>query len=742
MTSTPSEFSQAHRQAKDEINLIALLNIILESKWLIAGITAICLVIAALYAILSTPIYYANTLLQVEQNQDNNDIMTEMAILFDTSSPVSAEMEILRSRLVVGSTVDQLQLHNSATPDYIPVIGRWLAQRSKELSNPGIFGFGGYVSGAESITIVQLDVPSSLQGKKLKLKATETGYELMTHEQELLVSGAVGEEYSFDYDREKGRVHIGELAARPGAMFTIVSESRLERIKSLQNELGITEKGKQSGVLDISLVGPEPQLIVEILDTLGAAYVAQNVERKVAEAEKSLAFLDTFLPELRQQVQDSEELYTRFRDSQSTYDLSTEAKATLDTTVSLQLQLLELEQKRRELLPQFTTAHPSVRAVDQQIAALNVEIDKLNEQSRRLPELEQQLLNLTRNVMVSSEMYVNLLNSHQQLRLIKEGKVANVRIIDTAEATETPIKPKKARSLLFGLVIGLALGVSAAALRRLLQPSVVDANDIEQSLGLHVMTTMPYSAKQAALHQKLGDQKVKTHILAYAEPEDPAVESLRSLRTALQFKLLESSNNLVLVAGPIPEVGKSFVSLNFAAVLGASDKKVLLIDADLRQGELYRYFNLDSRHHGLSELIQGTHQQEQVIQKNVMPNVDFISTGQRSLNPSELLHSTVESGLLKQLASGYDMVIIDTAPVLAAADSLTLASQAATILMVAKANKTTLGEIEESTKRIQQAGGRVAGVVFNGVRANRSSFGSKYDYYRYQNYNYVVKDIK
>lgn len=736
MTATPQNPALGKPQDDDEIDLVAILDIILDAKWLIAAITAVCLALAVAYAIFSTPIYSANTLIQVEQNQgNNNNVMTEMAVLFDAGSPVSAELEILRSRKVIGETVDRLQLHNSASPDYLPIVGRWLARRSNDLSNPGIFGFGGYVSGKEKITISQLDVPDELQGTSLRLKATDAGYELLTEDKDVILEGVIGQTHEFSFNGEPGRINISELAAKPGATFTLVSTSRQSKINSLQSQLNISEKGKQSGLLNVALEGPNRRLLIDILDTLGTVYVNQNIERKAAEAEKSLSFLDAFLPELRQQMQESEEEYTQFRDARSTYNLGAEAQVSLDTTVNLQLKLLELQQRRRELLPQFTPAHPTVKAIDEQIAAINAEIEKLTENAKRLPEVEQELLSLTRNVRVNSEMYVNLLNSAQQLRLVKEGKVGNVRVIDDAVASSGPVKPKKKLTLLIGIILGFMLGVGVAFVRHMLRPGIREPNEIETNLGLHVFATIPHSADQVNLYDDVSNKRSGNHLLAYTAPHDPAIESLRSLRTTLQFAMLESRNNLVLVTGPTPRIGKSFTSVNFAAVLGASDKKVLLVDADLRKGFINQYFN-KTRENGLSELISGSVSLEQAIHQNVAPNVDFISTGVLPPNPSELLLSSQTIELLKKLSPYYDLILIDSAPVLAVADAMSLAPHVGTTFLVAKAEETTLGELDESNKRIVQAGGKVKGVVFNNMVIRNRRYGSKYGYYRYQNYEY------
>ncbi|NYT76915.1 polysaccharide biosynthesis tyrosine autokinase [Alcaligenaceae bacterium] len=736
MNSTDRITQSLSDQDNDDIDFLGLLDVLLDAKWLIVAVTLLGVFIAGTYALLTQPIYQANTLIQVEQNDSGaNSALGEMAALFDAKSPSSAEMEILRSRLVVGQAVDELQLYVTASPDYLPFIGTWLAKRANSLSNPGIFGFGGYVSGTESIKLKQLDVPQKLEGKKLILKATDTGYELQDADGNSLVQGTVGSPADFEVNGASGRIEVSELTGKPGAQFKLMRTSRLRQVAGLQSQLNISEKGKQSGMIEATLEGTNPARTTRILNAVGTAYVRQNIERKAAEAEKTLTFLDAFLPELRKQMESSEDKYTKFRDKHGTFDLGAEGQASLSSSVSLQVKLLELQQKRRELAPQFTAAHPTIKVIDQQIAAINKELDGLAKNVQKMPDLEQQLLSLMRNVKVNSEMYVNLLNSGQQLRLVKEGKVGNVRVVDTAVVPENPIKPKRPLILAAGLMLGLILGIAIAFLRNMLRPGIKDPSEIESKLGMHVFATIPHSVPQAQLHMAVSNRAAGNHVLAQSAPQDPAVESLRSLRTALQFAMLNADNNIVLFTGPSPSIGKSFASVNFAAVLGAANRRVLLIDADLRKGYINQYFGMERRN-GFSELISGNKLLEQVLHKDVMPNVDVITTGVLPPNPAELLLSSSAVQTIKDLSAQYDLILLDTTPVLAVSDALALAPHAGTVFLLARAQITTLGELEESSKRLRQAGSQVKGVIFNDLIATNRRYGSKYSSYRYTNYEY------
>ncbi len=719
----------------DEIDLLGLLDTLLDAKWLIAGAVVVATLLGGAYAFLSRPIYQANTLIQVEESKPGaGSALGEAASLFEIRSPASAEMELLRSRLVVGQAVDELQLYITVAPKRLPLVGNWLATRAQGLSEPGFMGLKGYVFGKEKLQIGLLDVPADLEGKRLALIVTEDGYQLLDPDDQLLAQGRVGMEVGF----AGGRILVRELKAKVGAHFHVARGNRQGVIERVQRNLIIAEKGRQSGVIAVGLEGDDPEAIVKVLAAVGANYVRQNVERKAAEADKTLGFLNGFLPELRRQLETSETRFSQFRNQKGTFDLSTEGQLALKSSVDLQTKLVELEQKRRELLSQFTSAHPSVQVIDAQIAALKKEMVGVNAKVTVLPNVEQELLRLTRDVKVNSELYVSLLNSAQQLRLVREGKVGNVRVVDAATVGYLPVAPKRGLILMASAALGLLVGLALAVLRNMLNPGIRDANDIERQTGLNVFATVPHSEVQGTLFEQIKRKAPGQHLLALSTPNDPGIESLRSLRTALQFALLDAPNNIVLFTGPTPGIGKSFVSANFAAVLGATGKRVLLVDADLRKGYLNQYFGLD-RSPGLSELVAGSCDESAVLRANVAPNVDLITTGQLPPNPAEVLTAGALPQLLARLAPRYDLVLIDTPPVLAVADTQVVAAHTGTTFLITKASVTSLGEVHESVKRLQQAGVQIKGVVFNDFKVDKRRYGGygyRYSRYRYTNYKY------
>lgn len=725
----------------DDINLLELFDVVLDSRWLIAAVTAVTIALGVAYALLSTPIYEANTLIQVEDSKAGGmgSMLGDLGSMFDIKSPATAEIEILRSRLVVGQAVANLKLDMEVAPKYLPLVGRWLARRATEPSTPGFLGMGGYVSGNELLKVESLDVPPALEGQRFSVVLTAQGFELLSAAGVTLGQGPMGQPLEFVMDGQQGRLLVATAVGKPGAEFFVTRYSRLGVTEGLQSGLNIAELGKQSGVMRASMEGSEPDRIAIILNEVGSLYVRQNVERKAAEAEKSISFLNTQLPQLRKELEASESKFNQFRNQNGTFDLGNEAKVLLDQAVTLRVKLLELQQKRKELETRFTSQHPSVQVADAQIKDISAQIGGMEGKSKNFPNVEQDLLRLTRDVKVNNELYTSLLNSFQQLRLVKEGKVGNVRIVDVAAVPELPVRPKRPMVVALAAALGLLAGLALAFARNSLRSGIKDPTDIEQHTGLNVFATMPHSEAQVQQAKAIRAKAPGNHVLAMVAPQDPVVESLRSLRTALQFAMLDASSNVVLITGPTPGIGKSFTSINFAAVLGAANKKVLLVDADLRKGHLHQYFG-QGRERGLSEVVSGSVPLADALRRNVAPKVDFLATGTLPPNPAELLMIPATQALLQQLASQYDLVIIDTPPVLAASDTAILAPLAGAVFMVARAEVSTLAELQESVKRLAQSGVQTRGVIFNDLDTTKRRYGYgagyKYGKYRYTNYQY------
>jgi tyrosine-protein kinase Etk/Wzc len=723
---------------EDEISLASYLDILFDHRWLIINVALAVTLFGAAYAFLAQSVYRANILIQIEDSPGSSrNILGDAAGgLFDLKTAATAEIEILRSRMVVSKAVDNLHLYINAEPKYFPVVGAWLARNSTGLSTPGLFGYGGYVWGAEQIDVPVFNVPEALEDRNFTLTVGTGGnFRVKANSDDVEFSGKVGATLNIKSAEGNIELRVASLMGKPGAQFRLNRTSRLATIEDLQQNMVIVEKGKQSDIINVDLEGTRPKIISSILDQIGQEYVRQNLARKSEEAEKSLDFLGQQLPGIKQQLEDSESKYNQFRNRAGVVDLGEEAKGLLQQSVTTELKRSELKQKKEQLLTTLTTAHPDVVAIDRQLQELSGETLAIATRVKKLPLLEQDVVRLSRDVKVNTDLYTSLLNTSQQLRLLKAGKTGTVRLVDNAVVPEEPVKPMRAIVILAALLFGLFLGVVSAWIKKSLFSGIEDAHEIEQKLGIPVYGTIPHCKKQKELFAKIHAKSPGVSVLAQVAPGDVAIEGLRSFRMALNFSMVEAKNNIILVTGATPNLGKSFISVNFTSVLGATGKKVLLIDADLRKGYLHQYFGLD-RPDGLADYIAGASSLEQIVHKEVVENVDFISTGNLPGNPSALLLHENFRNLLLSLSAKYDYVLIDTPPILAVSDALLIGGHAGAVFMVARANVSTIGDIKESIRRLGQGGISTKGIVLNDLKARPGSYGNRVGRYRHTEYAY------
>ena len=518
---------------------------------------------------------------------------------------------------------------------------------------------------------------------------------------------------------------VDRLVARPGTQFRLMRTSPLAATAALQEELKIDEKSKQVDIIKISLNGTDATRTAKIVNSLAQAYLQQNIDRKSEDAEKALEFLNHQLPELRKELEQAEARYNDFRNRKGTANISEEERLLLQQVVDNKAQLTELQQRRLEMSQRFADTHPAVVALDSQIAAIQGQQQSLNKNIAVLPDTEQSALRLLRDVRVDTELYMNLLDSAQQLRITKAGQLGNVRLVDFAVTPEKAVWPKRTIIIAITTVLGLFAGVGLSFVRRAVFGGVENASEIEMALGVPVFAAVPRSITQHRITRRFGRNRPgDASVLALAAPDDIAVEGIRSLRTALKFGLGEASNNIIALTGPRPEAGKSFIALNLAVVLASGDKRVLLIDGDMRRGVLDTVLGVP-RAPGLSDVIRGRELNDCIV-RDALPSVDMLPRGSDEKNPSELLLRERFKTILNECSAAYDVVIIDTPPVLAVTDPVMICKHAGVSLLVFRFGHSPIGEVTETANRLLHAGVSIKGALLTDIPQQRVKYGSGY----------------
>ncbi len=732
MTTMPRPIYEA-KEDKD-IDLAHLFDTFINNRLLILAITGFFTALGIAYALLATPVYMASAMIQIEP-KNGLPSLSDVVNATPAVSPAQTEISLLKSRSVVGGAVESLNLDINIQPHYFPLIGGFMARRF-EPSEEGELGwypagFGSYAWGGEQLKITQLIVPENMHSEELTLEALDTnGFILRDPDGEVVVQGPVGEEMVMgDYS-----ITVSELVARPGTTFSVIKSRTYNTTEDYQNRLAAGERGKQSGIINVTLEDPDPAKAILVLEEVAQRYVDQNVARNAAEATKSLEFLSEQVPAVRKKLDAAQTALNKYQTGNRSVDISAETQSVLDRIVDLEKQISEQNLKRTEMERRFTRQHPNFQALINQINQLQGQKEELEKQIGTLPSTQQELLRLTRDVEVASETYAMLLNKTQELDIIRAGTVGNVQIIDHAAADiENPVKPNKPLIVIAAMLLGGILAVAFVYVREALKRGVENPEDIER-VGIPVYAAIPFSEKQGLLEKRLAnfkrDKSSASYLLAINDPADLATEAMRSLRTSLHFAMIEAKNNILMITGPSPMVGKSFVTTNLAAVIAQSGKKVLLVDADMRKGYLHKVMRCQSEK-GLSDILSGRITLFDAIQKTQLNNLHVIAHGQLPPNPSELLMHENFSRFVKEISGMYDLVIFDTPPILAVTDAALVGGQAGTTLMVTRYGINGVKEIEFAKRRLEQNGLLVKGVIFNAVERKASTY-SEYGYYQYE----------
>ncbi len=722
----------------DEIDLMGLLGTLIDHKWLIASVTGVFMAAGVAYALLATPVYQANALIQVEAKKNDMLGFSNIGSMLGKESPSATEIELIKSRRNIGAAVDNLKLDIEVEPNYFPLIGEFVARRFKpDAENPvasPLLGMNSFAWGGEHLKLADLQLPQELLGTDLTLVAGEGGsFALLDEDSNVLVKGQVGQVY----EQNGVKVQVESLQANPGTTFEVVRYPRLTTILNYQKDLDVSERGKESGMVALALESPKPETAIRTLNEIARLYVQQNIERTSAEAAQSLGFLKDQLPQVRKDLEKAENALNAFQIRSKSIDISLEAKAILDQIVALDTSISTLKLQQAEMDRKFTPQHPAYRALMGQLAELTSKQQRLAKQVENLPTTQQELLSLTRDLKVSTEIYTQLLNKSQELDVMRAGAVGNVLLIDTADVDlRYPVKPKKALIVLIATLLGAFLSIAYVLFRKALNRGVENPDDIEK-LGLPVYASIPFSSLQKVEDEKSpgGRGTRVTPLLASSHPTDLAIEGLRSLRTSLHFAMLEATNNRLMISGPSPKVGKSFVSANLAAVIAQSGQKVLLVDVDMRKGYIHKMFGIPVEN-GLSDLLAKRCDLDTAIHKTEVENLDVIGRGQIPPNPSELLMHKNFSDFLEEISARYDQVILDTPPFLAVADAAIVGRQSGTNLIVTRFELNPAREVELTMRRFAQNGIELKGAIFNGVEKRASA---KYGYGAYGYYNYEYK---
>lgn len=693
---------------KEETDLGEFLKELVKNWTIMVPCLLLSGIIGVFVAMWIRPVYQVDALLQIEsKNNKTAGLMGSLGSLFATSSPAETEMELIKSRQVMGSAVEKMHLDLIAVPQN--KVDRLLHQEGRiDLSNFNI--------PVERLTKDEVDEPWIVETKD-----SLGSFDLFDCNGEKVLSGVAGQTYHFVYRGDSASFGIIHAEVREGQTFEVSKKKRLDAIASFRSAFDVKEKGKKTGILEFSYQDIYADRAVEILNEVAASYLRQNVEERNAEAQKTLEFLEQQLPGVKAQMDSSLLNLNTYRNRVGSVDINAETQLVLQRRMKLQQDILSLQQKKQEAIRLFHAEHPTVKTLEDQENALKRELAGTSNEVRKLPATQQEVLKLQNEVELSKVMYTSLLNNIQQLRLVSAGEVGSVRIIDFAEQVTKPTKPKKKMVVCLALFLGFLFGAMIVSIKSRFSSGVKSASFIEKETGFTVYAKVPKGNPKGTKG---------TRPLAVVEPDDVAVESLRALRSSLEFSMMDEGGSVIGVSGLIPGVGKSFISVNLAALFAGLGKKVLLIDADLRKGRLHKEFGI-KRGNGLSQVLLREVKPEDVVHSTEVENLFVIPCGNVPANPAELLGSKHYVELIEEFKKDYDLVIVDTPPIMLVTDAALACRVAAQIVMVIEYNKHSIEAIKDGMAQILKGNSSAhASIVINKYEHSRTEgYGYKYGKY-------------
>ena len=725
---------QAYAAESDEMDLSILYSEFMINKYLILFVTLFVFAIGAFYASRQVQQYQSDVLLQIESNQSSMGQGSSVAQQFMFHSPTgdttATQIALIQSRFILEPVIQSLGLDITAKPTRGSA---WAWLTSHPLSK-------------KTAKIKLFDVPRNEINQSFDLVFDKPNHiSVYNSVGDTIVQGAIG---SLLTNADKTvRLQIEAIKAPIGTRFALIKHSDEVMVKSLSGKLKIDENGakgvQNTGIMTISLSGSDADQVVRTLNSIAKITQVKDSQTKSQEAAQTLTFLYHQLPVTKGQLEKAERALNQYRATSGKIDIKLQTQFFLKQLSELDKQLGAIRINKIEMQQRYMASHPILVALDTQIKALEAQRKQLRKNFKTLPSSDQVAVNLMREVGVKKALYLILLRKIQELEVVKAGTVSSVHILSFAKIPDAALPGKRVLIYMGSILLGLMLSILIIAGRKLISPRVEDPHWGEKHFNLANLAIVPYCEQQAASMAEFKERKLKgLPLLAHDHPRNLSVESLRSLRTSIQITLACASNNIVSILGVSPGVGKSFVSVNLAYLLAAGGKRVLLIDGDLRRGTLHKYLSVPASP-GLTEVINKTTSVDGALTKTMHDNLTFLSRGAYPKDPSELLMSDYFKELMSTFAQQYDVVVIDTAPVLLVTDAVIIGSIAANNYLVMGAGAHQPQQVEIVLKRLAGAGVKVQGSVFNFYRSESitQSYGQygkygKYSYYNYNSYYY------
>lgn len=720
----------------------------------LAAATVSAALAGALYAWSLPPLYEADVLIGAPRGAP----MPWQAPRQGGTPAPELDTSMLTSRAVLAPVVQDHGLDVEAAPLRLP----WLALLWSWLVRPGSDGvlaaplpaLERYGWGGEQLSVATLAVPAALIDQPLALVALGgQRYRLLAPDGQLLLEGEAG-----TLARGGGvSLRLAAMVARPGTQFTLTRRDSAAAAAALAGALRIEparaaawQAREPSGdaAVRIAWRDTDPQRASAVVNAVAASYARTLARQRQEQAGRMLDFITRELPRLRAEMEQAETALARHRARAGSLLPSQDAQSYLHGSIEYQRQISTLRLERARLLRRYTPENQEVRAIDDQIEQLRNDRRSLDGRLQGLSEAERDQVSLTRDVKVAEDTYMSLRSQAQMLALARADAASEALLLDVATPSVAPAGPPRGLITAAAALLGLLLAWAAALVWQRRAAQLASAGTIEAGLGLPVICEVMFSTEQRQLALRnhaagctvelsaggtAGDGAVLAKVpggisdagcaghdqllLARQHPNALAVEGLRMLRAALQLGLQPRGRRIVALTSARAGEGKTFAAANLAVLAADAGLRVLLVDADLRRGALGGCFGISgsSDSSGLADVLAGGPSLRDAARRTAVPGLWLLGAGTLPSNPSELLSQPRLRELLGEAESRFDLVLVDTPPVLAVADAMLVCHLAGATLLLMRAHETPQALAAQALSQLGRSGAVVVGGVINGV---------------------------
>ncbi|MBL1418948.1 MAG: polysaccharide biosynthesis tyrosine autokinase [Alphaproteobacteria bacterium] len=705
-----------HQADNDDIDIKQIANTLWASKWLIIIFTIIAWFLGNIYGRIATPIYEANSLLQIEAKSSGFAGLTGLSDAFGggDGAGTSTELQLLKSRKVMSPTVRKFNLELIAKPLKLPLIGNYYYRTFDEeagFRDPVLSQYFNvskeYAWGGEKIVAKQFDVPKLLYGKKFEIIALEDGKYKLLADEKIIFEGLVGENHHVDAWGID--IEITKLLARPGTYFTIAHIDPIVAVQALTNRLIIEETGS-SDIVFIKMKGADKAEIRDLIKSILLTYQQQNVDFNNVEASRSLNFVRNQLPNSVGNMKDAEQEIYEYRLTNNTVDLSQKTQQLLAKLLNIEASLNDLEFAEPELSRKFKAEHPIYIEFLRRRATLLKKKAETEQKAADIPTEQFNLFKLQRNVEITQKTYLQTLNRYEELRIIQAGTTGSIRIIDEVVVHPAAIQPRRSIISIVSIFLGLFSAIGIILARASMSKKITHLEQFN-AVGAEIIVSVPVSQNQQKL-DKAKARKGEVRVLSHLNPDDAAVEAYRSLRTRLHFGLNNANTKSILISGSNSEIDSTIISQNLAVLFAQSGLKTLLIDANMRNGNAHDNIGVNSSL-GLTEFLSGKTELNEVSQNTKVDNLDFIACGLPPRNPSELLMSKKFSQLCDTENGEYEYIIINAPSFLAYTDTSIISQYVGASLVAIKRNVTQFEDIEKIDLKLAAHETKFSGYIYS-----------------------------